>query len=191
MNAAWDHLLPAMRQAPLSASAASPEVKRKLERLTVRPPEGSPASPNARRVSGRICRFEANEEKIQSATLAFKGNRCRMTLRDEGGEHPVECGNGAWVNAAGYPRSGWTRSGASGSARQRRGAGLEGWPDGKVAACGAWTAEDTYTVKLCYYETPFVQTMTWKFTGDQVTVKRKMNVGFGPTERPTLEGRLA
>jgi len=61
----------------------------------------------------------------------------------------------------------------------------------KVAASGAWTDDETFTVKLCYYETPFIQTMTWKFAGDQVTVSRKVNVGFGPTERATLTGRLA
>jgi hypothetical protein len=46
-------------------------------------------------------------------------------------------------------------------------------------------------MKLCFYETPFIQTVSCKFAADQVTVSRKMNVGFGPTERPTLVGRLA
>jgi CubicO group peptidase (beta-lactamase class C family) len=170
MNAAWDHLLPAMQQDSLSASESAGDVKRKLEHLSVRLPEGSLSSPTARRVSGRACRFEENEEKIQSATLTFKGNRCKMTLRDERGERPVECGNGAWVK------------------------GITAVGDGtesKVAASGAWTDEETYTMKLCFYETPFVQTVTCKFEGEKVTVSRKMNVGFGPTERPTLVGRLA
>jgi hypothetical protein len=61
----------------------------------------------------------------------------------------------------------------------------------KVAARGSWADEDTYAMKLCFYETPFVQTITCKFSGDQVTVNRKMNVGFGPTEHPALQGRLA
>jgi CubicO group peptidase (beta-lactamase class C family) len=170
MNAAWDHLLPAMQQDSLSASESAGDVKRKLEHLSVHLPEGSPFSPTARRVSGRACRFEENEEKIQSATLTFKGNRCKMALRDEHGERPVECGSGAWVK-------GTTTLGDR--------------PDAKVAASGAWTDEETYTMKLCFYETPFVQTMTCKFEGDKVSVSRKMNVGFGPTDRPTLVGRLA
>jgi hypothetical protein len=93
-----------------------------------------------------------------------------MTLRDQHGEHPVECGSGAWVKGT---------------------TALGNRPPRKVAASGAWTEEDIYTIKLCFYETPFVQTVTWKFAGDQVTVNRKMNVGFGPTESPVLVGRLA
>jgi CubicO group peptidase (beta-lactamase class C family) len=169
MNAAWDHLLPAMQHESLSAGDSNGDVKRKLQRLAVRPPEGKSSSPTARRVSGRSCRFEANEEKIQSATLTFKGNRCKMTLRDESGERPVECGSGAWVKGT---------------------TSIGGRPDSKVAAMGAWTDDDTYTMKLCYYETPFVQTITWKFAGDEATITRKANVGFGPTDRPVLVGRL-
>jgi CubicO group peptidase (beta-lactamase class C family) len=176
LNAAWDHLLPAMQQETLSASAADPDLKRKLEKLQVRLAEGRPASPTAQRISGRTCRFEANDDKVQSATLTFKGGRCTMTLRDERGERRIECGSGAWVKANG--------SGGDGTAT------YGDRPGGKLAASGAWTDNDTYTAKLCFYETPFVATMTWKFAGDQVTVSRKMNVGFGPTERPTLTGRL-
>jgi CubicO group peptidase (beta-lactamase class C family) len=170
MNMAWDHLLPAMQQDALPASEADRDIRRKLESLSIRPPDGKLVSPTARLVSGRTCHFEANEEKIQSATLSFKGNRCKMTFRDERGERPVEGGNGAWVKGT---------------------TSLDDRPAGKVAAQGAWTDENTYTMKLCFYETPFVQTVTWKFAGDQVTVSRKMNVSFGPTERPTLVGRLA
>jgi CubicO group peptidase (beta-lactamase class C family) len=189
MNAAWEHLLPAMppepagngaaaasgvgRPTPASASAgsdAAPDLKRKLAALSVPLPEGrSPAPPTAGRVSGRTCRFEVNEEKIQSAALTFKGNRCRLTLRDEKERRPIECGSGAWAK-------GTTDFGA----RQ----------ESKIAASGAWTDDETYTIQICFYETPFIQTMTWKFVGDQVTVTRKTNVGFGPTERPTLKGRL-
>jgi CubicO group peptidase (beta-lactamase class C family) len=184
MNVAWEHLLPAMEHDVISESGApvaswrgsdsdgvaGRDLKRKLDVLSVRPPEGLSASATARRISGRTCRFEANEEKIESGTLTFKGNRCAMTLRDERGERRVECGNGAWVKGT---------------------AALGDRSEGKVAARGAWTDEETYTMKLCFYETPFVQTVTWKFVGDEATVSRKMNVGFGPTDRPTLVGRLA
>ncbi len=61
----------------------------------------------------------------------------------------------------------------------------------KVAARGIWTDDDTYTVKLCFYETPFVETVTYRFSGDQVTINARANVGFGPTERPPVVGRLA
>jgi len=170
MNAVWDHLLPAMQSDTASASSgAELELKRKLEALTVRLPEGQPTSPAARRVSGRPCRFEANEEKIASATLTFKGSRCRLALHAEREARPIECGSGAWVKGT---------------------APFRDRPGAPVAASGAWTDDQTYRVQLCFYETPFIQTQDWKFDGDQVIVTRKMNVGFGPTERPTLKRRL-
>src|SRR5262249_17321628 len=76
LNLVREHLLPAMQPGPLSASEAARDVQHRLEKLSVRLPEGKPASPTARRVSGRTCRFEPNEEKLESATLTFNGNRC-------------------------------------------------------------------------------------------------------------------
>jgi CubicO group peptidase (beta-lactamase class C family) len=170
LNLVWDHLLPALQQVPLPASDTEGNLKRKLAGLSVPPPEGKPASPTAKRVSGRTWRFEPNDEKLQTATLTFKENRCIVTLRDERGEHRVEYGHTAWVK------------------------GVTSDPGGKptpAAGRGAWTGEDTYVTKLCVYETPFVLTTTYQFTADQVTVKSRVNVSFGPTERPTLTGRLA
>ena len=177
LNAAWDHLLPAMQQETLSAGVANLRSQAETGETPGPPAGGQAASPTAARVSGRACRFEANEDKLQSGTLNFKGNRCTMTLRDEGGERRFECGSGAWVKASGSDTDGTNT--------------FSGQPGGKVAASGAWTDADTFEARLCFYETPFIQTVTWNFDGDKVTVSRKTNVGFGPTERPTLTGRLA
>jgi hypothetical protein len=57
-----------------------------------------------------------------------------------------------------------------------------------VAASGAWTDEDTLTVKACFYETPFCETLRLRFAGDALVLDQEMNVGFGPTVRPTLVG---
>jgi CubicO group peptidase (beta-lactamase class C family) len=186
LNAAWDHLLPALppagaRTDGLASSAPPADLQRRLSHLAVHPQEGSATSPTAGRVSGRSIRFEANEEKIRSATIAFNGDRCTVTLADEHGQHPFECAHGQWVKEAARP-------GHSGAGQAVP--ALTDQPAGRVAASGAWTDPDTYTVKLCFYETPFIQTLRWSFAGDQVTLNRKMNVGFGPTERPPLVGRV-
>ena len=57
-----------------------------------------------------------------------------------------------------------------------------------VAASGAWTDDDTFTVKACFHETPFCATLGLRFAGDALVLDREMNVGFGPTKRPTLVG---
>ena len=59
----------------------------------------------------------------------------------------------------------------------------------KVAASGAWTADDTYTVKVCLHETPYCTTLGLRFAGDAVVLDQETNVAFGPTKRPQLVGR--
>jgi hypothetical protein len=47
---------------------------------------------------------------------------------------------------------------------------------------GAWTAEDTYTVLLNFNETPFMPTLTFRFSGDTLLLRVSDNVAFGPPE---------
>ena len=58
-----------------------------------------------------------------------------------------------------------------------------------AAASGAWTSENTFTARLCFYETPFVATVKLTFDGDEVRCASETNVGFGPTKDPTLVGK--
>jgi hypothetical protein len=58
-----------------------------------------------------------------------------------------------------------------------------------VAASGAWIAEDTYAVKLCFYETPFYTTMKFRFSGDELLFDSEYNVAFGSRTLPQLTGR--
>ena len=55
-----------------------------------------------------------------------------------------------------------------------------------IAASGAWTGEDTFTLKLCLYETPFYSTMTFRFNGDKLLLDSEHNVSFGSTTVPQL-----
>jgi hypothetical protein len=61
---------------------------------------------------------------------------------------------------------------------------------GKVAAAGAWSAEDTYVARIWAYETPFCITATCHFEGDQVTLSLAFNVGMRPAEPTVIKGRL-
>jgi hypothetical protein len=58
-----------------------------------------------------------------------------------------------------------------------------------AATTGAWTADDTYTAKVCQYQTPFCSTMTLWFTGRALVFDQEMNVAFGQTKRPQLVGK--
>ena len=139
LNLVWDKLLPAMKSSPL---AADDEARKKLEHtlkgLSLRPQEGS-GSPA--KVSGKKYVFPANERKLEAITLESDGKDGAVTLvtRFDGVEQRIACGRGAWQKG----RVAW------GSL-----------PEQPAAASGAWTADDTFTAKLCFYETPFIVTVT-------------------------------
>jgi len=172
LDVAWDQLLPGMKAS--SAGGDVTGLRRKLDALAIGVPAGKSDSSTLSRVSGRSFRVDSNPEKIETATPKFRDDGCSLTLKSATGERRIECGAGEWVKGI-----------------APLGDILAANPNAKYAARGAWTADDTYTIKQCFYETPYIQTVTLKFTGDQMTVTSKMNVGFGPTERPPLVGRIS
>lgn len=50
-------------------------------------------------------------------------------------------------------------------------------------------AEDTFTARAAFYRTPYIATLTLRFSGDELTLDQEMNVAFGPTTAPRLTGR--
>jgi CubicO group peptidase (beta-lactamase class C family) len=170
LNLIWQHLLPGMKSDTLPESSAASEVKAKLARLAFPPQSGSASSAIEKQVSNRSYAFETNDQKIKSAALQFGDKQCVLTVQNDRGEHKIPIGNGHWIKGE---------------------TALLNKDSQKVAASGAWTDPNTYVMKLCLYETPFVQTLTCQFEDNQVTLGMKANVGFGPTEAPKLVGRAA
>ncbi len=93
-----------------------------------------------------------------------------MTLvaRIAGVEQRIACGRGTWQKG----RLAWGKL-----------------PEQPVAASGAWTGDDTFTAKLCFYETPFIVTVKLKFSGDELSCTSESNVGFGSTKGSELVGK--
>jgi hypothetical protein len=58
-----------------------------------------------------------------------------------------------------------------------------------AAASGAWTEDETFTAKLCFYETPFTITVSLKFSGEELRFDSDSNVGFGATKESQLVGK--
>jgi CubicO group peptidase (beta-lactamase class C family) len=169
LNLVWEHLLPGMKaEAVLPADAPVQDVlARKLASLSLAPQAGRPTSPVARQVSGQLYDLPKNEDGLEAVGLEL-GPGTTLVVRSGGRDHRVPVGQGEW---------------------RRGGTLLVGKVEQKVAATGAWTADDTYTVKACLYETPFCATLGLWFTGRALVLDQEMNVGFGPTRRPQLVGR--
>jgi hypothetical protein len=170
LNLVWDKLLPAMSEAPV---ATDDEARKKLEvtlaGLTLRPQEGSGSPAKAAK---KTYTFPANERKLEAITLQSddKGGAVTVLARFGGAEQKIECGRGTWTKGrlAYGPLS-----------------------EQPAAVSGAWTADDTYTAKICFYETPFIVTLSLKFSGDELLVDSQSNVGFGSTKQPRLVGKAA
>jgi CubicO group peptidase (beta-lactamase class C family) len=170
LNLIWDKLLPACKATPLPAQdEARQKLEQKLKRLSLRPQEGSAP---AAKVSGRKYEFPANDRKLESISLESDGKDGTVTLgtRFNGVERRIVCGRGAWKKG----RGGWGT-----------------FPEQPVAASSAWTEDETFTAKLCFYETPFTLTIHLKFSGDEVRYHSESNVGFGPLKQAQLVGKAA
>ncbi len=95
-----------------------------------------------------------------------------MTLvaKFNGVEQRILCGHGTWQKG---PAWRYWRS----------------LPARPVAVSGAWTADDAFTAKICFYETPFVIKFKLKFTADQLFFESESNVSMVPTTPVQLVGK--
>lgn len=170
LNLVWEYLLPAMQAAPLEADPSAQEaLRRKLSSLAYMPPQGRTSSPVASAVSGREYTIETNEVFINAVSLRFLESECVVTTRTKFGESHVTCGYGTW-------REGTAPTPVAEAA--------------PIVASGVWTADDTFTTTLRFYETPFVQTARYQFDGDQLKLDLSLNVSFDQ-KNYALVGRSA
>jgi len=112
----------------------------------------------------------ANARKLEAITLESDGKDGAVTLvaRFDGVERRIACGRGKWQKG----RAAWGP--------------LAEQP---AAASGAWAEDDTFTAKLCFYETPFIVTIQLRFSGEELRYSAEANVGFGPTKESPLVGK--
>jgi CubicO group peptidase (beta-lactamase class C family) len=189
LNVVWDDLLPALKSSPLPANdEASAKLAQTLKGLSLRQQDGS-ASP-VKAVIGKKYIFPTNDRKLESIALEpglpahsaspstgegrgegvteQKDDGFTLLTRVAGIDQRIPCGRGTWQKS----QAAWGR--------------LNRQP---MAASGAWTTADTYTAKLCFYETPFTITVRLQFTDSEVHVTSESNVGFERTKEATLTGK--
>ena len=180
LNLIWKKLLPAMGTTPLPEDdAAARELTHTLKALALTPPQGSTTSPIAARLSGKAFVFDPNDETLHSLSFDFDAKTLTYRLLGGGqrrGKHTLAFGLGVWMESVSV----------LGVSELRKVVEPQ-----KVAAGGVWTAEDTFVLTLCQFETPFIATITCRFEGDKLFFDFKANVSFGPTERPQLVGKMA
>jgi CubicO group peptidase (beta-lactamase class C family) len=181
LDLVWAQLLPAMGAASLPDDAAAERaLVGRLAALRLPPADGRAASPRGAELSGREFAVAANEDGVTGLVFDFASDGATLTIRREGDEQRLVCGHGRWVRGDCDLESG-----------HRRQLGTPTPASNPVVASGAWTADDTYVAELWWYRTPFRRSLTCRFADDRVQVDQAVNLSFGPTERPRLEGRAA
>jgi CubicO group peptidase (beta-lactamase class C family) len=169
LDVVWDKLLPALRAERLPDDvAARDELRSTLGRLTLAMPKGTAAPAVPAKATARRFVFPANDQKVEALSLERRGSEVALVGRFNGVDQRIACGRGSWVRGR---------------------LAYATLPEQPVAASGAWTAPDTYTAKLAFYETPFALTLTLRFAGDELLYDSEYNVAFGQTKQPSLVGK--
>ncbi|MBN1482228.1 class C beta-lactamase-related serine hydrolase [candidate division KSB1 bacterium] len=158
MTLAWDILLPAMEDHSLPENApVQKKLQNKLATLALKTVSGEASSLHAQKSTGTWI-FDQNPYGIKSVTLNFSNNPVTIKVLDNQGERHIACGHGVWEKSS-IPF-------------------MSDRPE-PVAACGAWIEPHHYQVKLCAYETPYIQQLDFNFAGKELLFDLKFNVSFG------------
>ena len=170
LNLVWDQLLPAMKSEALPADDESnKKLHDKLAGLIIPTPQASTSARIPKEAANKPFDFPTNDQKIESLRLEFdtKGEGVTLIAKINGEEQRIACGNGEW------------KKGRFAFGRQR----LQ-----PAAASGAWTADNIYTAKVCFYETPYIATLRLNFADGKLQLDSSWNVGFGGAKPKPLLG---
>jgi CubicO group peptidase (beta-lactamase class C family) len=167
----WEHLLPAMQPNALAADPpANEELFAKLGLLSLPLPKGQLSSPWAEQRSEKMFQLENNDLKLERVAIKFGAECSTVIVYDERGAHSMQVGRGTWLKGTTDAR---------------------GRDDEPVAAGGAWTAEDTYEARVCYYEAVFCPVFRFRYTNNELRLEVEPNVSWGSTMPTTIRGRIA
>jgi CubicO group peptidase (beta-lactamase class C family) len=164
MEAAWTHLIPALGTGRGDAAALSAL----LRRQEVPRPLGAPTSTKAGEVGGKSYAMDANEEGIRTLRFSFEGQGGELEIKRADASARLPFGFDAW----------------------RKGSWFDGSQERDAATMAAWKTENELVLKVCLLDGPHIWSETYRFENDRIMVAdRRFNFLFGPTERPSLNGR--
>jgi CubicO group peptidase (beta-lactamase class C family) len=165
----WEKLLPALKNETFPADAdAVAKLNTKLKSLQIHRQTSTAVAGDH---FGKKFLFQPNGMKLEALQIEGDANGSDLTLilQVGGKEQKVK-----------FTRDEWTKS---------RG-GLGSMTDMAIGTHGAWSDSDSYTAKVCYYETPFIFTVRLKFLKDEVIFESETNVGFAGTKTSKLTGKI-
>ncbi len=179
LDCAWEYLLPAFGPTALPEDpAAHASLMDKLTSLSLPVAAGVSTSGIAGAVSGRMYAIEPNSFGIERVRLDFERDSALITIADAMGEYGMTAGYGDWREGVAERRVlGRDRFWASGAAGER------------MAASGAWTADDTFELRICYTEGEVCPILRFRFADGELGIEVDPNVSWDEPAVTTLIGR--
>ncbi len=175
LNLVWDRLLPAMRKETLAEeSEEAYSLTEKVSSLTLLPVLGRTTSPIESQVAGRTYSVDANELKIETLALQVRESGWTVSINTAAAVNLIPCGYGVW-------QPGQTTL------------FHDAWMVGPtpIVASGAWTAQESFTMVVRLYETPFFHTLVFYFVDDEMLVETWVNVSLEATKTLVLTAHSA
>lgn len=166
LDLVWGKLLPGFEDSPLPQDAKLNErLSARLQNLVLPGVKNTNLQPTDS-ITGKSFHFPENAQKLES-------------LRVQAEAKSLELGVGGHKTVIPF-KSNWEK-------QQVRWGGDE--PQ-TVSTSAGWTGEGRCEIKICFVETPFVQTLKLEFMEDSVQVSTTNNVSFGPRELPAITGQF-
>ena len=185
LNAVWEHVLPALQGAGLSADkTASEPLTRKLKSLALLPPVMESTSPIAAKISGNTYGLAENTLKAKDVSLTFGKDGCIFKLRDDRGSHQVTCGISRWVESD---------TTFSTQPLKLVNTPVPGETNTRVAGSGTWQDANTFVMTWRFIETAHYDTVTCRFSADTVAIEfanSLSKINKIKDTRPVLEGKM-
>jgi CubicO group peptidase (beta-lactamase class C family) len=171
LNLIWGDLLPAMNAGALADdNRGAKELKVKLAGLKLPTQAGAAMVHLPSDAAGKTYSFKSNDQKVDALALEFNSPDGEATLigRFNGKpEQRIPCGHNEWTKSR---------------------LALGTLPEQAAAVSGAWTADNVYTAKICFYETPFIVTVRLDFSDGKLRFEQNWNVAFGQAKKGQLTG---
>lgn len=166
LSAVWSTLLPAMGDPAVPDPAASRALSARSAALSLPGPAGKSGSPLAAKVSGQRYRFGENAFHAREISLRF-GVETEVSFRTDTGAFTLPVGQGNW-------REGTIVDPEAKDARETHVARYHT----KVACTGAWTADDTYELRMVYLQSPTQDRLLFHFEAHGVVVEYVRRFAF-------------
>ncbi len=169
----WEILLPAMNNESLpDDKGARQALAEKCSSLALPPVRGHAMTPLAAQVVGRTYTVDENDVGVTTLALESAPSGCSVRIHTAAGDETIPAGYGTWER---------------GATTMFNDAELPG--PTPVFASGAWTSDDTFTLVVRLYETPFHYTCVLHFIGDELLVESRLNTSIGTPKTLLLTSR--